>query len=254
MKPSELEVSYPNIGSCYSLDWLLPVTFVQLVRDAEAMREKLLLHRKCQMAGTKEEPYSKVHALFRGFAENLRTNYAAGRHDNFEVSLLTYDDQECKLVVVDGLRNGAAPRAADWEFTMPFGLGLAGACFREGNQAMQWIRKRLDTRVTYYLPIAGRHEHQAMLLIPIDHPALPLASDLPAKEENSGGFSQRAQQVIALLVIASGAADSRLLDLSTEVQTGKDESIRNEINKLSSIVSDANQLGSDLAKAFGLWQ
>ena len=256
--PAELEIAYPRVGNCYSLDWLLPVTFAQLIRDAEAIREKLLEHRKVQRKESAAEPFHRVHDVFRGFAEDLRKIYSVRGQDNFEVTLMTYNDSACKLEVVDGLRNGAALRQSDWDFALPFGAGLAGACFREGNLAIRWSYKEQqrdkDKSVNYYLPIEGRDEHQAMLIVPIDHPALPLASDLPTRQENSGGFSQRAQQLIALVIIGSSAPDSKLLDLSTNTQTQKDADISKPIDELASIATKANTLGAELAKAFGLWQ
>lgn len=250
-----LVVPYPPIGFCYSLSWELPVTFTQLVRDSEKMRTRLRRDYRPwrrNPAGT-DDTHRSIEGTFHDLAEGLRLKYATEGSEIFEVTLMTYDDESRNLVVVDGLRNGAELRPEDWSFELPFGTGLAGACFREGNQAIAWLRKEKDARFGYYLPVSEKEVHQALLLIPIDHPGLLLATDLPEVEEKLGGFSQRAQQVIGLIVVTSDAEDTGLLRLSTRQEAQNNAPISGPISELAKIVDDVCGLGFVIARAYGLW-
>lgn len=246
---STFDVRYPRVGWCYSLDWPLPITFTQVVRDTENLRGALRVFGAWCRNQTRDAVKEALHEKFRSFAEDLRMEYSTEGSEAFEVTLMTYDPSIRKLVVVDGFRNGNDLNDADWNFALPFGTGLAGACFREGNQAICWLRREQESRFSYYLPVTEKELHEALLLIPIDHPSLPLVVNRPVAQEQSGVFSERAQQVIAVLVVASDAEDTKLLRLSTSQEALSDESVKRAMSELATIAEKARQLGADIAEA-----
>ena len=247
---STFDVRYPRVGWCYSLDWPLPITLTQVVRDAEKLRQALRAFGACCRNQTQSVAANEdLHEKFREFAEDLRREYSTESSEAFEVTLMTYDADIRKLIVVDGFRNGNDLNDSDWNFALPFGTGLAGACFREGNQAICWLRREQESRFNYYLPITEKEQHQALLLIPIDHPSLPLVVNLPVAQERSGAFSERAQQVIAILVVASDAEDTKLLRLSTSQEDLSGEAVKRAMSELAKIAEKARELGAAIAEA-----
>jgi hypothetical protein len=248
----ELLVAAPRVGMAYSLEWQLPRTFTMLVRGAEKIRRKLLEHRsERQSPGPNSATADAIHQAFREFAEDVRQKYNTPESgENFEVTLMTYDSDQRALVVADGLINGGELRETDWKFSVPFGLGLAGACFREGNQVILWVRKERQGRFNPYLSVAEKDQHEVLLIIPIDHPGLREVG----WRENPGGLSQRTQQLLGVITVGSDVADTALARLSNSAGAAPDSAkVEDSMTGLTELVKKAGQLGCEIARKYQLW-
>jgi hypothetical protein len=58
-----------------------------------------------------------------------------------------------------------------WDFWLPFGLGLVGTCFKEGERAFLYERRAGPTTTPdFYLPLPDSSSHEVLMAIPADHP------------------------------------------------------------------------------------
>jgi hypothetical protein len=252
-----LEVDEPEVGTCLSLEWPLPTTFLMVVRSAEEIRRNLVSHGAQQRLKRPDAKSRAVHRSFRSFAETVRKRYGmpAGE-ERFEVTLMTYDERIRQVVVADGLLNGVDMEPKDWEFAVPFGVGLAGACFREGSQAMLWVRKEraLQRHFDSYLEFSEKDRHEVLLVVPIDHPGL---AEVERWHDWEAGMSLRSQQLLGVVTIASDSSDSRLLSLSTnsaldqEAEDSAPELIKDAMDRLAQIRIETSEMGRNLASHYG---
>jgi hypothetical protein len=102
---SELTVSWPAVGSCYTMDWKLPVRLglpheLDRERESAKFRGKLLKYRDLRVNGDSGgrvrelllDVYRKVEARYRSYQDPK---------EQFVISLLTYDENERILRLVD---------------------------------------------------------------------------------------------------------------------------------------------------------
>jgi hypothetical protein len=165
----------PSLGTCFSLDWSPPslqadAPFRKLEAQSEALRRSLLKHRGTRLQGNEGIP--GVREAFGKMYEGIRKRLVINKNEGFEVTLLVYDSTKQRLFVVEGLVDGETLPNELWEFSPPFGLGLAGACFKEGEEAFLYKRpEKISRTPELYIPLPG-HSHEVLLAIPINHPAL----------------------------------------------------------------------------------
>jgi len=214
-----VEVNHPHVGSFYSVDWPLDdrrptLEAERLIREAEVVRSELVQHRGRQVEkgkGNSTTPESRrINETFDRLDTRVRKQYASkSGTEKFETALLTYDDRQYRMVMVEGRLNGGEVTEKSWGFWLPFGLGLTGACFRAGVGAFQY-RRTLDRRnpdkPENYLPIPGSDPHEFVLALPIDHPELD--EDLAKRSA-----VPRARQLIGVFAISSTYKASGLLAL-----------------------------------------
>jgi Trypsin-like peptidase domain len=254
----ELVIDEPEVGTCVSFEWPLPTTFLMVVRSAEAIRERLIEHGTAQRFGPWTDSCRQVHRQFRKFAEGVRSGYSVpqdGEQERFEVTLMTYDAKSRHMVVADGLINGTDLESDDWQFAVPFGVALAGACFREG-QPLFWVRKDRNPEEYFdpYLDFSEKNRHEVLLVLPVDHPGLAEAHGWHDREV---GTSLKSQQLLGVVTIASDNLNSELMNLSTkpkmdnELEEVSQERVRKAMEQLSRIQEDALEMGKQVAKLFG---
>jgi len=124
---------------------------------------------------------------------------------------MTYDEHSKKLVVVEGLVNGAEPPLRHWEFWLRPGLGNAGACFKRGR-SMVYLRDQTTIETDYYVP--WDTEYGVLVSTPVDHPELEryvrgpvwqVAPELP-------------RQIVAIVNIGSTCTASTLRRLKDKAE------------------------------------
>jgi hypothetical protein len=126
--------------------------------------------------------------------------------------MMVYDDAKGVLVVVEGAIDGKQPTPKMWDFSLPFGLGLAGACFKEGEQAFLYVRpQEPSVGPELYIPRSEDDIHEVLLALPIDHPGFAnyLAS-------NDLGHPERSRQCIGIINIGSRARTTNLGKVRTK--------------------------------------
>ena len=207
----QLVIDYPFVGSFYSLDWQpldRPIgDFERFIRGAREVRRQLLEHRKRKRNRSRTALSDKIGALFDAMHKKLKDAFwCRAEGEIFQTGLMTYDDSQRKLWIVEGRLNDG-DLSDDWSnFWLPFGVGLAGACFRRGAGAFTYSSSLGDLRTAsapeYYLPAPGSIPYEFLLALPIDHPQLD--------EEMSIDDANRSRQLIGVLTIGSNSGASPL--------------------------------------------
>jgi hypothetical protein len=208
-----LTIDYPSVGSFYSLDWRLPDQVItgkleRIIREARQIREGLLDYREKRLNDDKNPLSECIATQLVDINETLKKRYYSNApRETFETTLITYDHRIAKLLIVDGrLNDGDLPKDAWRSFWLPFGLGLAGACFRQGAGPL--IYSRPDRNASFpehYIPLPGSVPYEFLLALPIDHP------ELNATMSNLED-TNRSRQLIGIFTIGSTSAASALMD------------------------------------------
>lgn len=236
----KLSVHKPPIGSCFSLDWLLPVydgdaEFQRLETEAESIRREFLRQGDDRRDGKDGDP--RIRFEFARLYEQIRSLLKPKKNEGFEVSLMVYDQAKRRLVVSEGLIDGVDFSHEMLTFWLPFGLGLAGACFKEGERA--FLYKRPDgpsAAHEYYLPLPNNDSHQILLAVPIDHPQFGVYM----AKTPSAKLPERARQCIGVVDIGSRSKNSRMWKLLT-AKKGVVETLRNVCQEFCDRVVSSRQ-------------
>ena len=178
------------------------------------MRKGLLAHRSRRKEQKTNAVSTKITEIFARLHDTLSTKWRSKADDErFETTLITYDDDSHRLLVVEGRNNGGEILHHPWDFYLPFGLGLARACFRAGTGAFTYSGARDDRdplKPEPYLPHPGSEPHAFLIAFPIDHPDL-YESEAPDQAAN-GRAVQRCRQLVGVLTIATNFGASPLLE------------------------------------------
>jgi hypothetical protein len=171
-----LTVNRPKVGSCYSLDWKLPGSAGdrktrELAAETTQIRAHLADYRRTS-AGAKRQLRRALIKLYSDIDALQRAN---DFDDPFDVELLIYNEDTRHLQLIEEVLNGKlAPKPTALWF--PFGLGLGGACFKQGDAPYFYYRKLADEKKIgpeYYLQSKKTKAHKGMVSVPLLHPAWP---------------------------------------------------------------------------------
>jgi HAD superfamily phosphoserine phosphatase-like hydrolase len=207
---AELTVPYPVLGSYYSLDWTLPdpplpADIDRLRGQTEEIRDRLLSQRAARLSGPVTPFSEEIRRLFEEVHNEARAILSANEA-SFSTTLMIWDRESRRMVVVEVSRNDGNVPGSDWQFSLPFGLGLAGMCFRTATGAFRYQRD-LDRgdpkRPEMYLPVPGGTRHTFLLCLPIDHPEM-------TEEMANQPDAQRCRQLIGALSLGSASPASNL--------------------------------------------
>lgn len=206
----DLIVDCPTVGGYYSLDWTLPdhplETEIERLRsETEEVRSRLLLHRRTQPVPSTLTVEDRIADLFLDVHKTARTITGA-KDPSFTTTLMTWDRQQRRMVTVEVCRNKENAAPSDFEFWLPFGLGLAGTCFRTAPDAVRYEHDldHGDTeRPEIYLPLPGAQHHAYLLSLAIDHPQW-------TEEMKSKPDAQRCRQLVGVLSLGSTSPASKL--------------------------------------------
>lgn len=213
----ELSVPQPSIGSCYSLNWALPDKkpgpwIEARIREAAKFRSRYLRHGEARRAGKYGDKI--IHKAFIELANSLRKRYGlpGNKDEMFEVSFMTYDETSQYLFTIESLISDKDHmQKALGSLKLPFGLGLAGTAFKECDKVHKYQRKLNleDYRASHYLPLYGSEDHEVLLAIPFEHPAIWDMSP------DSGLWEtfDRPRTCLGVLNLGSTHMESRLKDL-----------------------------------------
>lgn len=210
----DLTVYKPAAGSAYSIDWRVRESSSDsesqtLDASANNIRQKLIAYSAWrQRDASTEASTSRAHAILAAFYADLHGQHvAAGSTERFGLMLRTYDKSQRRMVLVDGVINHQDPQPKEWDFKLPFGLGLAGACFKDGDKPYVYLRpsaEEASSAPAYYLSVPGRDHHGVLLAIPLKPPGLP--QQMPADYEPS-------RSCAGVLDIGSNNANASLIKL-----------------------------------------
>lgn len=215
---SEILVEFPSLGSYYSFDSLLPntelsATLDDLARGAKQVRNGLLEHRQKRKTGDSDSLCDQIRNTLKALYDSVGKYRSSSRREHFQLNLMTYDETLRRLLVVEGVTIAGDVRS--WEFWLPFGLGLAGSCFRNGDRAFRYIKELEEHdnhRPENYLPLPGSIKHECLLALPIDHPQL-------TKGDFQLAAAERCRQLVGVVTIGSDHKLSPLLPLCRDSLT-----------------------------------
>jgi hypothetical protein len=199
----ELSVRQPSVGSCYSLEWELPRIeptgkLADLARSSLEVRKRLLRYGECRRKN--ESVDSDIRSTFVQFAKSMTEEFPQKTWKSFEVSLMTYSDEERKLFFFDGSVGGEDLPRELWHFCLPFGVGLAGACFKEADRGFLYLRpESRQNEPNLYLPAPNGVQHEFLLALPIYIPGL----NTMTQEELEGKPVERSRFCIGVVNIGS---------------------------------------------------
>jgi len=230
----ELFAAKPRVGTCYSLDWPLPDivgkgALLRIEKETANSRRKLLRFGAARRRG---QEGSGLGRLFQQLGRKLYSQYQAkDAKEIFAVSLLTYDEKDRHLKVMDAVWNGGPPSPKIWDFWLPFGQGLSGFCFKHRDSVLAiHVEKELPYEEQErnivpepYLKLPPPAlEHKMLLATPLNHP------DYNKHAAAAANNFERARQCIAVIDIGSDSKRSRL-----SLFGGKDGEERiKELNRL----------------------
>jgi hypothetical protein len=206
-----LSIPNPPIGSCFSLDWQLPAyeadrEFQKIENEVKSIRERLLAHgasRRNHGAGD-----VAIRQVFGELSQSLKARLNPHVDELFEVSMLVYDENARRLLMVESEIGGKDPSDEWWQFWLPFGLGLGGACFKEGERAFIYERRSDSTKsLDFYLPLSKTDSHSFLIAIPVDHPNF---ADYLDRRNFGHVMPERARQCIAVFNVGSRSGDTRM--------------------------------------------
>ena len=196
----ELSAHMPTVGSSYSLEWTLPERIDNphsriVIADVTNFRKRLLDYRSLRKRRYKRP--SRIELFRRYFIqlyEALHRCLGIPKND-FEVLLMTYDETRRRLVTTHGIKNGHGLDSRTWDFWLPFGLGLAGSCFKQSSAFISEIERAEDVgrALDYYLPIAGRRRPKFLTTVPLEHPIFKSVIEICRKGEANGKEAPKTQ-------------------------------------------------------------
>ncbi len=216
----QVTVPRPSIGRAYSLDWRVkrPAAdsdFDALAEKAGYFRKRLLDHRRDRLNGSDG---GAVREAVLAFAREVRRQYGDPRPDErFDVTLLTYNQIDRVVEVVEGTVNGGDPAQDCWEFRLPFGLGVAGSAFKSARaQLYVPAAQRREADPDNFLDLPLSRDLKGLVALPVDHPAF----------EGPVTLADRSRQVVAVIDISSDLPASRLVTSLKELASHSDPTQR----------------------------
>lgn len=215
-----LTVNRPPVDSRFVLEWDLVQTkpspkFVALEGRAQNVRKQLLDYAGKRQQVQPGPAAAEIKRLFQEFDAEIRQKYGLGAEkEQFTVRLMTYDQTRRLLVVVEGLTNGGDLKESPG-FSLPFGWGLGGACFREAKAFMYvGSEDTIEDDVKYYVPVQGSGPYRLLLALPVDH------KDFTESEFGSEAATvERSRQLTGVITIGSDCPATELYQFAIEAGT-----------------------------------
>jgi hypothetical protein len=100
--------------------------------------------------------------------------YRADSNDSerFEITFASYNDDSHRMTVVDGLLNGGELDPGMWSFELPFGVGLAGVTFKQGDRVFYHVSPeegREQSGPEFYVELPSQPRISVLVSVPLDH-------------------------------------------------------------------------------------
>jgi hypothetical protein len=212
---AEISIDYPRLGSWYSLDWKLTDQklygfYQKLESEATVIRTSLSNHRDARLAAKETSRSPEIQRFLRELHTWMRQRFQQETEDEIlETTLFSFVAKTREVAVSESV-SGEAVLTSELGlgFHLPFGMGLAGACFRAGDGVLTYHNsghpESDDPEI--YLPNPGQPPRAYLIALPIDHPDFTL--DKWAK-----GKIERSRQLVGVLTIGSNYEASGLREI-----------------------------------------
>jgi hypothetical protein len=212
---AEISIDYPRLGSWYSLDWKLTDQklygfYQKLEAEARVIRAKLSEHRGARLAAKETLRSPEILRFLRDLHTWLHQRFQLEIEEEiFETTLFSYLAKSREVAVCESVSGeGVFTSELGLQFHLPFGMGLAGACFRAGDGVLTYHNSGSpdSDEPEIYLPNPGQPPHAYLLALPIDHPDFTL-------EKWEKGKIERSRQLVGVLTIGSNYEASGLREI-----------------------------------------
>ncbi len=212
---AEISISHPRLGSWYSLDWSLTDQrlygfFQELASDAAVIRARLTEHRNARLVSKTTRRSPEILRFLRELHQWLREQFPKQVDEElFETTLFSYDIKLHQVVVCESVSGDEGVQTSElgMSFGLPFGMGLAGACFRAGNGVLTYHDNGPDgDEPEFYLPNPGQSRQAYLMALPIDHPDFTL-------DDWKKGKIERSRQLAGVITIGSNYEASALREM-----------------------------------------
>jgi hypothetical protein len=212
---AEIRIDYPRLGSWYSLDWKLTDQrlgrfYQKLESEARVIRKKLSEHRAARRVDKETVKSAEIQRFLRELHTWLQGRFQKEIEEEiFETTIFSYVAKTREVAVCESVSGeGVFASEAGLAFHLPFGMGLAGACFRAGDGVLTYDNGASpdsdDPEI--YLPNPGQPPHAYLLALPIDHPNFTL-------DKWEKGKIERSRQLVGVLTIGSNYEASGLREM-----------------------------------------
>lgn len=214
-KIAEITIDYPRLGSWYSLDWKLTDQklygfYQKLESEARVIRKKLIEHRAARRADKKTVKSAEIQRFVRELHTWLQQRFQKEIEEEiFETTIFSYVAKTREVAVCESISgDGVFTSEAGLGFHLPFGMGLAGACFRAGDGVLAYDNGASpdSDEPEIYLPNPGEAPRAYLLALPIDHPNFTW-------EKWEKGKIERSRQLVGVLTIGSNYEASGLREM-----------------------------------------
>ncbi len=146
-----------------------------------------------------------IQEAFRELSIAMQQKFSlpTSSHEKLEVTVMTYDEARRRLLVVQAADNGRFRKPVRPFFYLPYGAGLAGACFKDPDSIRGYIKpQREETEPLQYQPFR-KMKHQVLLAIPV---IVPGFSDAELETEDF----ERARHCIGVIHVGSDKLNKNL--------------------------------------------
>ncbi|HEX3748549.1 MAG TPA: NAD(P)/FAD-dependent oxidoreductase [Bryobacteraceae bacterium] len=209
----DVAIEHPPVGTAYSIDFSLgsregekSPEASQLAEKARQVRGHLIGLRRAAGPGRKPDVAALLHRLH---AEIARLDLGLAGNEKYQIVFTAYDDENHRLAVIDGLVSGGDPSPDMWDFWLPFGVGLGGACFKQADRLFFHDRMGPQSNPDVYLSIPGRSTSAVLVAVPLDHP-----------EYRAAARMERSRQCIGVVNIGSDDGEGRLRSIMSAGSRG----------------------------------
>jgi hypothetical protein len=223
-KTWRLEVRYPPMGSMYTITW--PLGGVKEGRiprhigaESDAFRDLLLRYREARLGH--DPGIAPQQAAMEGVLRNLysviSSKFASiDTTERIDVTLMTYDSNRRRMVIIDGLVNGEELPQPYWDLYLPPGLGNGGACLKSGKGIFYLRDDRNE--FSHYVRVLNGYEHAVLISLPLDHPELEEQKGVnldeePPKASRDDFDLERRSQLVGVMNVGSTSPASLLARL-----------------------------------------
>jgi CHAT domain len=243
---SIIDIPHPTLGTYYSLDWQVVEEELRgetdrLAAEATSIRSRLLEHRGARLALRQSHYSAEIDRLAKELHVLLRRYFPKLEGELLQSTLFSLDRDTSQVVACESFTGEGEPTdVSQLLFSLPFGMGLAGACFRSGTGFLTYNRSLYpkDDQPEIYLPSPGAPPHAYLLAIPIDH--YDFNTSTPPME--------RSRQLVGVVTVSSNDQASRLRRFCVAPQGQTEEDKLSRFNEMGEFRKECQSIMNSLSR------
>jgi 3',5'-cyclic AMP phosphodiesterase CpdA len=175
MNAASLRVQHPRIGASYGIQWRVPRAPERTGKQTKTERQIQELRKRWAQHSPTRENRESVLLLLARLVNAARVDLMDGWSVKVEASFLFLDHSTRSLACVAAGMVGEQTQEIDYgEYSMPFGMGIAGRAFKANRVRIYAPADIGDSEEPdYYYLVPGRPPHTVLGCIPVQNPEKP---------------------------------------------------------------------------------